>query len=52
MLLVLTRLNKFRSIISVSKITHWMWHDDTFSKRNKVAKKAGGGQAIQGNFIK
>ena len=29
-----------------------MWHDDTFSKRNKVAKKAGGGQAIKGNFIK
>ena len=33
------RLNKFKSIISLSIITYWMWHDPTFSQRNKATKK-------------
>ena len=28
--------NKFRSIISLSKITHQIWCDDTFSQRDKA----------------
>ena len=33
------RLNKFKSIISSNIITYWMWHDPTFSQRNKATKK-------------
>ena len=29
-----------RSIISLSKITHQMWHDDPFSQRNETTKGA------------
>ena len=35
------RLNKCRSTISLSK-THEMWHNHTFSQRNKATKTAGG----------
>ena len=38
------RLNKFKSIILfLSKITHEMWHDHTFSQSNKTTRRAGGG---------
>ena len=37
------RSNKFRSLISLSKISHTqIWHGDTFSQRNKSTKKARG----------
>ena len=32
------KLNKFRSIISSSKIPHQLWCDDTFNQRNKARK--------------
>ena len=36
------RVNEFRSIISLSKIAHWMCCDDTFSQRNKATKRVDG----------
>ena len=33
------RLNMCRSIISLSKTTHQMWHCQSFSKRNKATKR-------------
>ena len=36
------RLNIYKSIISLSKITHQMWHGHPFSQRNKTSKIAGG----------
>ena len=47
---------KCRSIISLSKIAHQMWHDHPFSQRNKATKKqwqrrlearGGGGQYLK-----
>ena len=32
-----------RSITSLSKITHQMWHNHLFSQRNKATKKASSG---------
>ena len=32
-------LDSFRSIISLSKIAYQMWHDHTFSQRNKTSEK-------------
>ena len=34
------RFNIYRSIISLSEITHQMWHDYPFSQRNKPSKIA------------
>ena len=36
------RLDIYRSIISLSEITHQMWHGHPFSQRNKTSKIAGG----------
>ena len=30
----------YRSIISLSKITHQPWHDQPFNQRNKATKRA------------
>ena len=30
-----------RSIVSLSKITHQMWDDNSFTQRNKATKRAG-----------
>ena len=56
-------LNMFKPIISLSKITYQMWHDDTLSQGSKEQKEQGrgggwtkfekgGGLAIQGNLRK
>ena len=36
------RFGKFRSKISLSKITHYIWCDDTFKQRNKETKRKRG----------
>ena len=42
--LQVARLGKFRSIISLCKITNQMWCDHTFKKRSKVMKRDGRGR--------
>ena len=37
------RLDKFNSILSLSRVTYKVWHDDTISQRNKATKIAEGG---------
>ena len=32
--------------LSLSKITHWMWCDHTFSQRNKATRNAEGGGGL------
>ena len=41
MVLKAPRLAMRRSIISLSKITHQMWHNHSISQRNKATKRAG-----------
>ena len=41
LVLLLPRLKTFKSIMSLSKITHQMWRNHTFSQRNKPAKRVG-----------
>ena len=38
--LLLPRLDMFRSIISLSKIANQMWHGQPFSQRNKITERA------------
>ena len=44
MVLKAPRLAMRRSIISLSKITHQMWHNHSISQRNKATKRAGEGR--------
>ena len=42
----LPRLNKCRTIISSSKITHSVWHNHTLSQGNKATKTVWGGGVV------
>ena len=54
----ISSLNMCRLVISLSKITHQMWHDHPFSQRSKAIKRASGledggeGRQYKGVFIK
>ena len=41
--ILVPRLDIYRSIISLSEKTHQMWHNHLFSQRNKTSKIAVGG---------
>ena len=44
------RFDMCRSITSLSRITHHMWHDHPFSQQNKVTKKAVGSRLGGGGW--
>ena len=43
---LMPRLGKFRSIISLSKVTHKIWRGYTFSQRSKAAEEGDAGLGI------
>ena len=43
------RLDRYRSRISLSQVTHQMWCDPPFIKKNKTTKRAAMGMKVGGN---